>query len=77
MNATFKPTKYVFHFEDRYFIEVIYQDGTQKCIASTEECTHAKVLADSELKRESVKAVYIFTRTQQILSMYRREAVAA
>lgn len=76
MKATFKPTNYTFQFEDTYFVEVVYRDGSQKCIASTEEFNHAKVLAESVLQREYVKAVYVFTRTHQHLTLHKREEVA-
>jgi hypothetical protein len=77
MQATFKPTNYKFQFEDTYFVEVQYTDGTCKCIASTEEFNHAKLLAEAVLERSSVKAVYVFTRTHQHLSLHKRAIAEA
>jgi hypothetical protein len=77
MKATFKPTNYTFEFADVYFVEVIYRDGSQKCIACTEEFNHAKLLAEALLPREGVKAVYVFTRTHQHLTLHKRELQAA
>lgn len=77
MKATFKPTNYSFQFEDEYFVEVVYRDGTQKCIACTEEFNHAKLLAEAMLEREYVKLVFVFTRTRQHLALHKREAVEA
>lgn len=73
MQATFKPTNYTFKFTDTYFVEVVSRDGSQKCIASTEEFNHAKLLAEGVLQRDWVKAVYVFTRTKQFLSLHKRE----
>jgi predicted dehydrogenase len=77
MKATFKPTNYQFQFEDTYFVEAVYSDGSQKCIAATEEFNHAKLLAEAILQRSSVKAVYVFTRTHQHLTLQKHELAAA
>jgi hypothetical protein len=77
MKATFKPTNYVFEFADTYFVEVQYDDGACKCIASTEDFNHAKSLAQAKLQRSGIKAVYVFTRTHQHLSLHKRELEAA
>jgi hypothetical protein len=77
MKATFKPTNYTFQFEDTYFVEVQRDDGSCKCIASTEDFNDAKQLAEIKLKQHGIKAVYVFTRTHQHLSLHKREIAEA
>lgn len=82
MRATFKPTGFVFQFDDKYFVQAQHNektaDGFDLCrtLGCFENYSDALSFARVISERIGVKAVHIFTRDQQI-EVIRSEEVAA
>lgn len=77
MKATFKPTGYVFKFEDRYFVTAQHDEKSadgfdiERTLGCFENYSDALDFARPVLIRNGVKAVRIFTREHQIETLYR------
>lgn len=77
MKAVFQPTNYTFEFDDKYFVQVQYTDRTESTIAAFSDLSDAIALANAQAALPTVKAAYVYSRSQQHHSAYNRELVAA
>lgn len=81
MKATFKPTGFVFTFEDKYFVQAQHDekqaDGFDVCrtLGCFETYSDALDFARTVAKRFHVKAVHIFTREAQIETIHLKAVV--
>lgn len=71
MKVTFKPTRYTFEFEDRYFVQAVKSDDDQPFVGAFGEYGDAHAFALLLQQRDSVRAIYIFTREAQIDAWHR------